>query len=150
MAIPFKKEHLKHYLILEGPCTARVRVSSKVTIKNLWDEGEANERYLVPLRVGIQEKLIEAAEEIENGFVTYHDLQGCFVTGAIFTNSIDSLKELPVKGEEVLATFDYVDDILRCVSLTLLPRIKLKVFDPDGYNKTKSLFDKIINNSKNL
>lgn len=150
MAIAFKKEHLKHYLILEKPCTVKVRVSSNVTKKNIFDKDTANERYLVPLRVGLKDALIEATEKIEDGFVTYHDLRDCFVTGAIFSNSINSLEELPVKGEEVIATFNYVDDILRCVSITLIPRIKLEVFDPEGYKKTKSLFDEIINNSKKL
>lgn len=142
----FLKTYLKHYYIIDGPCTALVKVSSNVGKRNLIDD--SSPRYLIPLRVGKKEDLIKATELIDSGCCTFKEVRHCFVTGAVFKNTLNSIDELPVKGESVIATFDYVNDILMCTSITLLPRIKLKAFDPDGYDKAKSLYDTIINSSK--
>lgn len=146
----FKLDHLKHYCIIDGPCTVKVRVGANVTESNKMDIGLSTERYLVPLRVGFEDKLKYLAKSLADGrIVPFKDVSLYFFTGAIFSNSIDDILTLPIKGEEIIATFDYIEDgRLMCTSLSLIPRIQLKMFDPTVYNKTKSLFNKIIDKSK--
>ncbi len=45
---------------------------------------------------------------------------------------------------EVIATFDYVDDILRCTSVTLIPRKELDKFDLDTVCENRSLFKSLL------
>jgi hypothetical protein len=53
---------------------------------------------------------------------------------------------LPVKGEKVIVTFDYVDDIMRCTSLSLIPREDLNTFDLNAYSQSRKLFKNLLNN----
>ncbi len=140
-------KNLQHYCVVDGPCTAKVRVAANVTESNSIDD--AHPRYLVPLRVGKKEKLECLAEMLaEKDSVPFKDIRSNFLTGAIFKNTIVNIDELPVKGEEIIATFGYIDDgSLQCTGITLIPRVKLKSFNVNLYDKTKTLFDKIIANS---
>jgi len=144
----FKLNHLQHYCVVDGPCTAKVRVATNVTESNSIDDDHP--RYLVPLRVSTKEKLEKLAEGLaEKDSVPFKEVRHNFMTGAIFKNTISDIELLPVKGEEIIATFDYISDgSLQCTGITLIPRIKLKSFNINLYDKTKTLFDKIIANSK--
>ena len=50
---------------------------------------------------------------------------------------------MPTKGERVIATFEYVDFVLRCTSITLIPRKEPKIFLSSLY--LASLFEEFDN-----
>ena len=44
------------------------------------------------------------------------------MTGVIWEDQVHVDSDLPSKGEELIAVFDYVDEVLRCTNITLIPR----------------------------
>lgn len=122
--------HLDKYAIISEPCTVIVQNNSSVKHDALYG-GELNARWLLNLKA-ISEfnlKLIQALIK-KNVTLTYRDIGHLFMTGALWEEQIDFPEELPVKGENVIAVFDYVDDIIMCKGITLIPRKKAKLFNP--------------------
>jgi len=135
----FKKKNLSLYNIIDGPGTFMVKVSSRVGQKQLIEDGSKS-RYLVNLRVATVEQLESCLNLLSTeDEISFSEVRHCFITGVIWENDVNDLLELPTKGETVIATFDYVDEIIRCVSITLIPRRRLQQFDPEAYRKSKDL-----------
>ena len=140
----FKKSNLNLYQIIEEPGTYMVKSSGRVSSKNLIDDGNAS-RYLANLRVIAKEQLIECLEYMENcESVPFHEVGKFFITGAIWADSVENEMDLPTKGETLIATFDYVDEVMRCVSITLIPRKRLQMFDAESYDLSQSLLQRLL------
>ena len=143
----FKKSSLRNYDIISSPGTYKVVVSNSVK-PNYLLEDEDKSRYLVNFRAGTLDNLKSCLKEMGNAeIVPFAEVRDFFFTGALWENQVTDLETLPVKGEEVIANFDYVDDILRCTSITLIPRKKLEKFDLDSICDSRNLFRNLLEKS---
>jgi hypothetical protein len=118
---------LAHWQVVDKPGTFKVKVAANVKSEDVYVNDDYP-RYLIPLRVIRAADLQKITALLhEYGNVPFSKIRPYTISGAIFANDIDlSDEELPVKGEEVLATFDYVDEKLMCTAIKLLPREELE------------------------
>lgn len=134
------------YSVIPGPGTFKIKVSSTVKPEYIYKEG-SKARYIVNLRAATIEGFEKCLEIMDvDEYVPFIEVRGCFMTGAIWENDLDDLERLPIKGEEVIATFDYVEDVLRCTALTLIPRKRLSTFKLNNMCKNRKLFKEILEN----
>ena len=139
-----KKEHLRDYYLVSEPGTFIVKVTNTVKPEYLYDEG-SKARYLVNLKVGTQKGFEACLSKMGNReIINFSEVKDCFLTGAIWDNDLDDIQKLPTKGEKVIATFDYVEDILKCISITLIPRKELQTFDLDALDASRKLFKSLL------
>jgi len=124
--IKFDIRMLDGYAIIEKPCTAIVKVAAKPG--NLYT-ADGHNRWIVNLRAVTADNL-ELLKRFDSSFTEYsfNDISHLLMTGAIWEGQITDELSLPTKGENVIATFDYVDDVLRCTNITMIPRIAPKIF----------------------
>lgn len=125
----FHKKLLKNYQILERAGTFIVSVAYDITTANLYTDDEYP-RYLIPLRV-IPATNLSTLYNIMNdrSHIEFGLINNLFITGAIFDNDELDIALLPVKGEEVVATFEYIDDKLLCTHIKLIDRETLFYVD---------------------
>jgi len=142
----FKLDHLRHYQVINGPCSAIVRVGADVRYLT----ADNNPRYLVNLNVILKESVDKIINRIgSQEQVNFNFVKDLFISGAIFKDKISSIEELPIKGERVIATFDYIENVMRCTHISTLPREQLKFVDLERLNKTQKLFAEIIKLKEN-
>jgi hypothetical protein len=136
----FKLEHLNGFSIIEEPGSAIVRVASdRPTLIQ-----DSHPRYLINLRVISKENLAKIQARMGNREeVSYRFIRDLLLTGSIFEHRVKNPIELPTKGEQVIITFDYVDDDLKCTHVSLIPRKKLKQVDIEKLNKSQELFEEL-------
>lgn len=140
----FKKSNLNFYSIIDKPGTYMVVAAGRVTENQYINDGSKS-RYLVNLRVASLNGLEECLDIMgDSDSIPFRQVGHCFITGAIWENDVQNKLDLPTKGETVIATFDYVDSVMRCVSITLIPRVRLKTFDLESYNKSRNLLKNLI------
>lgn len=140
----FKKSNLNFYSIIDEPGTYMIKVAGRVTNNQYINDG-GHSRYLVNLRAASLDSLEECLDIMgDEDTISFREVGHCFITGAIWENDVQSKLELPTKGETVIASFDYVDGIMRCTSITLIPRKRLQTFDVEAYNKSKNLLKNLI------
>jgi hypothetical protein len=122
-----------------------VRVASTVTMKNFI--ADDHPRILIPLRAVTQEGLSQLLEILEvSPTIPYALLKGCFLTGAIFEKDIVE-GELPVKGDQVLASFKFIDeDRLVCDHIEQLPREELSFINVNELLKFNKKLKSLIKN----
>ena len=139
-----KKEHLRKYQVIKEPGIYKVKVANSVLPNHLYDEG-AKARYLVNLRCTTEEGFETCLGIMGNlEIIPYEKIRSCFMSGVIWENNLDDLEKLPAKGEEVIATFEYVEDTLLCTAITLIPRKELPYFELDNFCKNRKLFLKLL------
>ena len=134
----FELSHLDGYAIIEEPSTIFVRNNSRLDFNLLYTE-DGNPRWLLNLKALTRENLnlIRAlAKEPET--IWYTDVGHLLITGALWRDQIKAVEYLPVKGEEVIAVFDYVDEVLRCISVTAIPKIS-----PERYSSSLDYMEQI-------
>ena len=108
-----------------------VRVSYSVTEANIIND--EHPRLLIPLRATTPAGLEKIVGILNNTpTVPFDTVRDCFLTGAIFLENID-LGNLPVKGDLILASFDYdeTSSKLICNGLSQLPREELEYVKAD-------------------
>jgi len=124
MTIP--KKFLAKFSIITDECTAIVQSLQTVDRRLLVDDG--NPRYLVPLRaIAIENKEIidQLLLEDDSEHIDIELVQPFFLTGVLWADKILTPLDLPVKGENLIATFAYGDlDELRCEGLVTMGKIK--------------------------
>ena len=131
--IEFNISHIDNYAIIEEPCTVIVKVASSIDVTNLYSL-DGHPRWILPLKaitsgnLSIIKKVTKAAHT-----VNYSDVGHLLMSGALWESQINKDEEFPTKGERVIVTFDYVDEVLRCVGITLIPRKPPKLFLSDSY-----------------
>jgi hypothetical protein len=69
--------------------------------------------------------------------LTYSDMGHLLMTGALWEDQIATDADLPSKGEEMIAVFGYVREVLMC-NITLIPRRQ-----PDIYLYSSESMDEI-------
>lgn len=143
----FHIDLLKRYQLLTKPGTYIVSAAYTVTDKNyIADEYP---RYLIPLRVVTGVGLEKILKVLDNGRkrVLFNQVCDCFLTGALWDN--DEIEhDLPIKGEKLKATFDYVKGKLLCTHIELLPREELDFVDIDALNDFKNDILKLYNQNE--
>lgn len=153
----FHLKLLANYQLVTKPGTYYVSTAYTVHESNLNVSG-VTPKYIVPFRAmtgeGLQE-ILEALKASENGTVPYSDISRSFLSGALWCEGSELYDEsdLPIKGEKVLATFDYVDTKygrrLLCTHVELLPREELSYVDIDQVDQFRLTLNNLITKSIN-
>lgn len=144
----FNRNLLNHYKVIESPGTYIVTVANTVLPKHLIED--SNPRYIVNLRANTESNLIRCVDTLGLREECYWDeINKNFIPGVIWENDIEDLINLPTKGEKVIATYDIGDTgVMRCNSITLIPRKSLKSFNPNSYSTTNKLIQDLMFNHK--
>jgi len=147
MSAIFKKQNLGLYDVINEPCTVIVKVANTVKSIYLIEDGSKS-RYLVNLRIAELASLQEALSILGNqDDCAFSDVAHCFITGVIWEKDVSDLSNLPVKGENIIASFDRDETgVMRCVSITTIPRKQLSKFDLNAYNFSKNKLNKLFQN----
>lgn len=122
--------HLDKFAIIKEPCTIIVQNNSIIDYENLF-KVDGHNRWLINLKA-ITEYNLDLLKQLtaKNLTLTYADMGHLTMTGALWEDQIEEPEELPAKGENLIAVFDYVDEILRCTNITLIPRKKAELYSP--------------------
>jgi len=137
----FHIELLKNYQVIDRPGTFLVSVAHDITENNLYLEDD-HPRYLISLRVIRAEELPNLVKYLKReGTVPFIFVRKYFLTGAIFDNGDIAIEDLPIKGEKVLATFDYVKETLQCTHIKLIDRDDLKYVNLSAIDDLYSLVE---------
>lgn len=140
----FSINHIDGYSVIDEPCTIVAKVTYSVKYRNIYRH-DGHNRWIIPLRVVSKDNLEAIKTMTEIGDVFYSDVSKLLVSGALWENQIKSDEDMPTKGERVIATFEYVDHILRCTNITLIPRKQPKIFLSEVYLAELFLeFDELI------
>lgn len=136
--LPFKLEHLDRYAVIREPCTLIVKNNSRVTMADIYT-GDLNPRWILSLKV-ITEFNLQLLKTLvhEGADLTYGDMGHLLMTGALWEEQVMVESELPSKGEELIAVFGYVNNVLLCTNITLIPRRQ-----PDIYLHSSEVMDEI-------
>lgn len=153
----FRLEHLAQYQLVTKPGTYFVSSACDVTDeKSLWLDGPM--RYVIPLRALTSESLeaiLTLFREEDLTEVPFKTVAPFFLKGALFCNDgelFDKI-DLPIRGEKMLATFDYVvtgdseDERLLCTHLALCPREELDYVDVEQLDQFKLALETLITKS---
>ena len=126
----FDINHLSNYAIVKEPCTIIVKCNSKLDFNNLYT-ADGYFRWLVNLKA-ISSKNLKYVKKMTSLKIDldYNFIGPLLMTGAIWERQANNPMDLPTKGEDVIATFDYVEDKLMCIGITIIPRIKPELFTP--------------------
>jgi hypothetical protein len=139
MKIP--KKFLNKFKYIEGACTAEVQCMSNVDESLLSGKGD-KARYYVPLRVFRAEDIDEITD-IVNGYegdkFEIEEIYDYTLSGVIWKSNIDDTINLPIKGEKVIANFEYnEEEVLVCTNVVPITKIKLKPFDLEKFTYNKN------------
>lgn len=132
----FNLDLLKNYQVVSKPCTAKVRVASDVNYLTT----DNNPRYLVNLYVIEKNNIETLVNRVGDKVVDFSYVRDLFISGSIFEDKIADKSELPIKNETILASFDYIDGILRCTHVSPMAREALPMVDLERLNLTQQLF----------
>lgn len=107
--IQFKKSQLVGYVLIEKPGKYELESSSNVTDKNLVTDESGRSRYIAGFKAIASDKL----DQIKAVFagkdeVSIEQTNGLFLTANIWANE-GQVADLPMKGEKVDVTVDYVE-----------------------------------------
>ena len=145
---------LSNYQLVTKPGTYYVSTAYTVTEANLILDDFP--RYIVPLRALTGDGLSELVELLgSQPSIPFTDIRHVFLSGALWytENDLYEEKDLPVKGEKVLATFDFVEregaKRLLCTHIELLPREELDYVDVDQLDQFRLALTDLITKSIN-
>lgn len=108
--ITLKRASLILFAIITNPGKYLLEVASNVSENNLFTDENGNERYIVNFKAVAADKLgqLKAAFEGKEE-VAIESLNGIFLTGSIWKRK-DKTSTLPMKGEKVESTVDFVEN----------------------------------------
>ncbi len=147
--VTFRMEHLDRYAVIKEPCTIVVKNNSRLKMSDIYLE-DNNPRWILSLKVITEFNLLLLKQLCKEGNqLTYSEMGHLLMRGAIWEEQVSSESDLPCKGEEMIAVFGYVNSILMCTSITLIPRRQPNLYlhaseVMDEINE----FEKIINNMR--
>lgn len=128
MRVP--KTYLNKFQVVEEPCTTVVQCMSTI------DESfrtRNKKSYFVPLRVVDGNKLDDLTELLANDDDDTIDIEKLYpfmMSGTLWADNVNSKFDLPVKGENLYATFEENElDVLECAGLIPLGKAELKKFN---------------------
>lgn len=128
MRVP--KTYINKFKQVEGECTAIVPVMATVDDAML---SKDNKRYFTPLfaiDINKYDELLELLMDEPEDDIDIELLHPFIITGVIWKNKVKSFLDLPVKGENVIATFEENDDgDITCTGISMVGKSKLKNFN---------------------
>jgi len=141
--------HLDKYAIIEEPGTLLIKNNSILDYTNLYEEDE-HPRWLLNLKAISRDNLEEIKKMCKNNQVVYYwQISHLLTVGAIWKDQVLDELDLPVKGEYVIASFDYVKDRLLCTNITIIPKVQPELYNPSTeVLKELQELDDIITNLK--
>jgi hypothetical protein len=140
----FKKENLKTFNILEEPGTYFVKVNNNINQSHFYDEDE-HPRYLVSLKLIHKDDIEKCLKLFGNHEqIPFKHIRPYLLTGVIWEDQILHGIDLPIKNEEVIATFNFIDDKIKCTSLTLIPRKELNLLELEQVCKSRKLLNDLL------
>jgi hypothetical protein len=150
----FNLKLLSNYHLVANPGTYYVSTAYTITGDNLFIDEHS--RYIVPLRALTSEGLSEliSNEELMSGKnIPFKDVRHLFLSGAVWDTDTFDVSDLPIKGERLLATFDFVDTVrgrrLLCTHIELLPREELEYVDTSRFDEFLLALNNLITKSIN-
>jgi len=106
---------------------------SLATINDNFLQGEDKERYFVPLRAlrsELYDELVELLSETDDDTIEIEELYPYFHSGVIWANKVNDKRDLPVRGEKVIATFEENDiGDLVCSGIVMIGKFKSPKFN---------------------
>lgn len=123
----FEMHHIDMFAIIDEPCTLRIRNNTSLKWDGMYT-GDGHNRWIVNLKAITAENLALLKAVSSEGTLHYYDVTSYFMTGALWETQVQTANELPIKGEEVGCVFDYVDGVLRCTNLSIIPRKRPKLY----------------------
>jgi len=140
-----KKKSLENYKVVTEPGAFIVKTNGCSALYTKDDYP----RYIVNLKVSTKEGFEKCLELFGNKeVIDIKKVSHLFISGTIWENQVVDKSDLPVKGEDVIAVFDYVDEELKCTSITLIPRKKLNAFQLSSIDKSRKLLKNLLLNGK--
>jgi len=132
MKIP--KSYLNKFVVITEECTAIVQSALTVGPKQLIKgENGVSDRYFVPFRAfdgNRMEELKEMIDSQEGDSIDIEDLYPFMLVGTLWADKVNSAFDLPVKGENVTAVFNYTElDLLQCTNLITIAKVKPMKFN---------------------
>lgn len=148
----FHLKLLSNYQLVTKPGTYYVSTAYTVNDRHLIMDDHP--RYIVPFRAitgdGLSQ-IITALNSAADGLVPFSQIRHLFLSGALWytENDLYSEEDLPIQGEKILATFDYVVDKneqrrLLCTHTELLPREELGYVDINDFDQFRSVLTNLI------
>lgn len=124
MRVP--KKYLTKFSIITEECTAVVQAMQTIDSRFFIDD--AHPRYIIPLRafsIENKEAIDELLNDEESDSIEIELLYPLLLSGVIWKDKILHPLDLPVKGENLIATFAYGDlDELKCEGIVTLGKVK--------------------------
>jgi len=140
----FNKESLKTFHVVDEPGTYFVKVNNNINSNHLYTEDD-HPRYLVSLKVIYKDDIQKCLDLFGNNEqIPFKYIRPYLFTGVIWENQIISELDLPIKNEEVIATFNFLEDEMRCISMTLVPRKELNILQLQDVCKSRKLLNDIL------
>lgn len=137
-SIVFKLEHLDRYAIISEPCTLIVKNNSSVKMSDIFLE-DSYPRWILNIKAISDFNLSLLKTLCSEGVqLSYADVGHLLMTGALWEEQVTNECDLPSKGEEMIAVFDWVKGVIMCTNLTLVPRRQ-----PDIYLHSCETLDEI-------
>jgi len=125
----FTLEHLRDVAIIEKPCTGLVKCKVNVLPEHLYVDGRHN-RWIVDLYAVTKQDMKLLKKLAIRGKTLYTAAASYFLKGVIWENTVVDHNDLPIKKENMLAVFDYIEGKLRCINLNILPKTTLTLYNP--------------------
>lgn len=135
MKVP--KTYLNKFKEINTECTAIVQSAVTVTSRFLRDN-----KYIIPLRVldvNKEDELLTVLNEVAGDTIDIDLLYPFMLSGILWKDKVLSDMDLPVKGENVIATFTLNDlDELMCSGIITIAKLR-----PMTFNLTKKQFSNV-------
>ena len=136
---------LSNYQVIDREGTFKVKVAADVKAEDIYVKDDYP-RYIIPLRVIKAETLPKLVTLLKtHGKIPFSTIRHYFMTVSLFENDELDPADLPIKGEEVLVTFEYVDDNLLARNVSLLPREELDYVNIEAMDTMYELIKKLSN-----
>lgn len=146
MEISISLKYFDRFALIEKPCTLIIKNNSRLNYDAPYSYDD-HTRWLLTLRAVTKENMELIESLLEGGkFISHASISHLLLVGALWEEQVDNSTKLPTKGESVIATFDYVDEVMRCTNITLIPREvpKLYSYYKEVFNEIEEL-EKLIN-----
>jgi hypothetical protein len=124
--------HLEQFAIIDKPCTVIIKNNSTLDFFIKFEK-DGHPRWILNIKAITQYNLDLLKQLVkEDNLLYYSDVSHLLMSAALWEEQVEMPIDLPAKGEDIIAVFGYVEDILRCTSITLIPRRKPKLYYPSS------------------
>jgi len=132
--LKFSLMHLDRYIKINSPCSVYAKCLSRLDYDTFFIR-DGHNRWLTKLGVIVEDNLekikaIIAENKKLKRLTYYEDVTHLLMYASIWEDQITVAEDLPLKGEYLGASFDYVEGVLRCTHITVITRRKPELYRP--------------------